>query len=190
MKNDVRTRYTQKVITDAFLELLKEKPMNKVTVKEICDKAQINRSTFYKYYKDCYDLLDQLEERAITDLEARIRDVKKSGMKNVLVPVLKALRSLQPLFLSVQANGQSAEISNVSRSFLWRLMARCFRAIPMPTVRDKEMQKQVYAFLSGGCNNMVEYWIYSGMKEEPEVLAQQIELFCNSLLAGLRSNQT
>lgn len=156
MKNDIRTRYTQKVITESFLELLKEKPMNKVTVKEICDKAQINRSTFYKYYKDCYDLLDQLEERAITELESRIRDVKQSGMINVLIPVLKSLRSLQPLFLSLKENEQGTDVGSVNRSFLWRLMTRCFRAIPMPTVTDEKMQKQLYAFLSGGCISMVE----------------------------------
>ena len=49
MKNDLRVRYTQKVIQEAFWKILKEKPLAKITVKEICDLAEINRGTFYKH---------------------------------------------------------------------------------------------------------------------------------------------
>ena len=62
MKTDARVRYTRKVIRDAFLDILKEKPVSKITVKEICDQAEINRGTFYKHYRDCYDLLHHIEE--------------------------------------------------------------------------------------------------------------------------------
>lgn len=49
MKTDARVRYTCKVIQDAFLDILKEKPISRITVKEVCDKAEINRGTFYKH---------------------------------------------------------------------------------------------------------------------------------------------
>lgn len=52
---DARVRYTKLVIKDAFISLLKEKPLNKVTVKEICALAGINRATFYRYYCDFTD---------------------------------------------------------------------------------------------------------------------------------------
>ena len=48
MKTDARVRYTVHMIQNVFLELLKEKPVAKITVKEICEHAEINRSTFYK----------------------------------------------------------------------------------------------------------------------------------------------
>ena len=69
MKNDPRTRYTRKVIQDAFLEILKEKPVSRITVKEVCDKAEINRGTFYRHYQDCYDLLDKIEEEGLKEFE-------------------------------------------------------------------------------------------------------------------------
>lgn len=50
MKTDARVRYTVHMIQNVFLELLKEKPVAKITVKEICEHAEINRSTFYKHY--------------------------------------------------------------------------------------------------------------------------------------------
>ena len=52
MKTDARVRYTVHMIQNIFLELLKEKPVAKITVKEICERAEINRSTFYKHYQD------------------------------------------------------------------------------------------------------------------------------------------
>ena len=67
MKTDARVRYTRKVIQDAFLNILKEKPVSKITVKEVCDMTEINRGTFYKHYQDCYDLLDKIEEEGLRD---------------------------------------------------------------------------------------------------------------------------
>ena len=61
VKMDSRVRYTKKAIAGAFLERLEEKPVNRITVREVCDGAGINRSTFYKYYHDCFDLMEQLE---------------------------------------------------------------------------------------------------------------------------------
>ena len=52
---DVRVKVTKKMIFEAFLNILKNKPIAKMTVKEICFAAGINRTTFYKYYKDTYD---------------------------------------------------------------------------------------------------------------------------------------
>ena len=51
MQTDLRTRYTRQVIDDAFLHLLCQKPVERITVKEVCALAQINRSTFYRSTK-------------------------------------------------------------------------------------------------------------------------------------------
>ena len=49
-KLDARKRYTQMVLKQSFLKLLKEKPVNRITVKEVCALAQLNRATFYAHY--------------------------------------------------------------------------------------------------------------------------------------------
>lgn len=43
-KNDARVRYTQRVLKESFLSLLREKPVNKITVKEVCELAELNRA--------------------------------------------------------------------------------------------------------------------------------------------------
>lgn len=53
-------KFTQKAIMDSFLELLKTKSLDKVTVKDIVETSEINRNTFYYYYSDIYELLEDV----------------------------------------------------------------------------------------------------------------------------------
>ena len=65
---DRRTAKTRKAIIDALADLLYEKELHKVTVKEITEKADINRGTFYKHFLDVYDLYDKAEQDILVDL--------------------------------------------------------------------------------------------------------------------------
>ena len=58
---DLRTERTKRSIANAFLELRKQKSIEKITVKELSELAYINKATFYTHYHDIYDLSDQLE---------------------------------------------------------------------------------------------------------------------------------
>ena len=69
---DLRIQKSKQAIVDAFLTLRARKPLEKITVRELCDKAMVNRSTFYAHYKDVYDLADRLEEQAVQEILAAI----------------------------------------------------------------------------------------------------------------------
>ena len=66
---DRRVKYTKKIIKECFFELLNEKEINKITVSELCTKADINRATFYRYYIDIYDLLEKIQDDFINELK-------------------------------------------------------------------------------------------------------------------------
>ena len=66
-REDRRTRYTKQVIREAFFELLREKGFDKMSVADICRRADINRGTFYLHYVDKYDLLDALIDEALDE---------------------------------------------------------------------------------------------------------------------------
>ena len=74
-KMDARKRYTQMVLKQSFLKLLKEKPVNKITVKEVCALAQLNRATFYAHYSDCFALMESIENELIDAFEESLRYV-------------------------------------------------------------------------------------------------------------------
>ena len=63
-----RIEKTKRSIYNAFIELRARKPLEKITVKELCEKAQINKSTFYVYYHDVYDLSDKIENEVISEV--------------------------------------------------------------------------------------------------------------------------
>lgn len=58
---DLRIERTKRSIANAYLELRKQKPLEKITVKELSELAYINKATFYMHYHDIFDLADQIE---------------------------------------------------------------------------------------------------------------------------------
>ena len=100
---DLRTERTKRSIANAFLELRKQKPLEKISVKELAELAYINKATFYTHYHDIYDLADQMEnefmesiiqelphpESIITDPALATRElsdalIAKSNITNIL----------------------------------------------------------------------------------------------------------
>jgi AcrR family transcriptional regulator len=63
------TMMTKQIIKDSFWELYKEKKIENITVKDITQKAGFNRSTFYAYFTDVYDILEQIEEDLMPGIE-------------------------------------------------------------------------------------------------------------------------
>jgi AcrR family transcriptional regulator len=60
-----RSQHTKSLIKNALIDLLLKESFNSITVKKICEKAEVNRSTFYVYYKDPVELLSVIEEETI-----------------------------------------------------------------------------------------------------------------------------
>ncbi len=72
------TQITRQNLIDSFWKLYCKKRIEKITVKEVCELAGYNRSTFYVYFKDVYDILEDIETQTIT-----IEDFEKIILKNV-----------------------------------------------------------------------------------------------------------
>ncbi len=65
MPDSRRVKLTKRLIKEAFIELLEKKPFNKITVTDLCNTAEINRSTFYAYYEDVPMLLREVQDEVI-----------------------------------------------------------------------------------------------------------------------------
>ena len=75
IKNNRRTIMTKRLLKTALIELMQDTPINKITIKDICQQADLSRSTFYLHYTDQYDLLNDLESEAISTI---MNQIKKS----------------------------------------------------------------------------------------------------------------
>ncbi len=69
---DLRVKKTKKAIRRAFFELIRQKPVEKITVRELSELAEINKTTFYAHYDTIYDLVDQLEQEMIETIVERM----------------------------------------------------------------------------------------------------------------------
>ena len=74
-----KSLHTQTAIVAAFWELYKEKPINKITVKDVTDKAGLYRSTLYYYLEDVYAILEFIEAEILQDWEDTIADIFTEG---------------------------------------------------------------------------------------------------------------
>ena len=88
MKTDPRSRYTQSVIENAFLTLIREKKkLSRVTVSDICKLAEINRGTFYRYYPDVYDLAEKMMDQGIERIREMIANENGQSYTEVFAGV-------------------------------------------------------------------------------------------------------
>lgn len=66
---------SQRHLIDAFMEVREKKPLEKISVVELCKMAEVNKSTFYAYYHDVYDLSDQLQTAAFQKILEEMGDL-------------------------------------------------------------------------------------------------------------------
>ena len=75
---DHRVRVTQRLIREAFTDLLKQKPIQSISIKELCERAGINRGTFYAHYRDIYDLREKIESEMYQAVLGELRPLLDS----------------------------------------------------------------------------------------------------------------
>ncbi len=92
-----RIRLSKAMLKSALLNLLSEKPLNQITVHEICRTAEINRTTFYKYYGSQFDLLEEIQKDFFTRLDENLKNIGSSN-PDALLDVLKYLHTQRGTF--------------------------------------------------------------------------------------------
>jgi len=78
-KEDRRVRRTKKMLLQALTQLLTEKKINKITVTELSELADINRATFYLYYKDVFDMMEQVENELFENFTMSLEQYTHEG---------------------------------------------------------------------------------------------------------------
>lgn len=180
MKTDARVRYTRMKIREAFLECLEKKQVSKITVKELCDMAEINRATFYKHYADPFELLQKIEEEELDAIRSKIEAGRQGMPQGVLFTVVKGMKESQgPYALLASPNGDPAFAARISELFYNAYRPRFAQNLPGCTEAEADT---AYLFISGGCGHLISLWIREGMQTPPEEVADQIGKICDTFL--------
>ena len=171
-KLDRRVQYTLMVLKQSLLELMADQPISRITVTEICERANINRGTFYVYYHDPYDLLAQIQNELDDDIQATLaKDMHSS--RDVTVEILRSIaaqRSLCTVLFGKYGDAAFLQqlIYNARDQFVedWRTNAR--RA-------DADEVGRFYIFIANGIAATIQDWLQRDMAETPEEFASFIE---------------
>lgn len=167
------------LIRKAFLELLQQKPIQSISIKELCAVAGINRGTFYTHYQDIYALQDQIEADMVADFQRALDPIlERSDSEHYLVEVCTGI---------FQCLKENADLCVVmlgdygDKAFLARLLAMgketCIRSYSQYFHGANQRQiEYFYAFVSNGCIGLLKQWIHDGMTASAAELAQMAEM--------------
>lgn len=176
---DRRIRKTKQVLRQSFASLLAEKPLEDITVKELTERADINRGTFYCHYKDIYDLKDQIERELFDEFVAVIDGYGVDNLRRELRSVMT------DVFRFLQRNKEFGTIISAYKTdslfFAW-VRSEIFRRGLSEWQRIYGFQDSIQwdyylDFVVAGCVTMLQSWIQKGMRESPEEMGALSERF-------------
>ena len=178
-------QYTKKIIREEFIKILNERPLNKITVKDIASACKINRNTFYYYYTDVYALLSELFQ---TELQTVIDEYNDtfSWEESFIVATKVALENkiaINHVYNSMQREELEDYIYNVSGHVMNRYVEKLSDGISASS-GDKKL---ISSFYQCALTEMVLRWIASGMKEDPDTIVRRIgQLFDGHIALSLK----
>ena len=181
---DRRVKYTKKIIKDSLIDLLKEKELNKITVSELCEKSDINRATFYRYYIDIYDLLEKLEQELIDELKDLLPNYKDFTLKEIIKEYLKILLENKDLVKIIFSNRQNIFYLNDFFNFFYEnCKEKWFENIDI----DEEDKALVSVFSFNGTLGVINYWIQNDFDESIDTIANVIQKISYKGLSGYKN---
>lgn len=188
-KEDRRIRKTRKLFEVAFLELLKTKDINKISVKDLADMVDMNRGTFYIHYTDVYDLLDSVENNLVSDL-SNITEWENSNIfegfeRNKFTKIVQALEYIKDnkqIFKTLlSSKGNILFLEKIKKLFEEKFLDEMF-------IISQDINKQYYEnvtlFFISGAIGLIQEWLKNDTALPPMELATVIE---NIMVKGISS---
>ena len=155
---------TKRVIREAFVELLNERALSKITVKDITDRCGINRNTFYYHYQDVPALVEEIcsiqVDRIVQDYPTlnSLDDCIQAALKSVL----ENKRAISHLYYS---DNRSTYVSA-----LWRICEQAVRTYVDTAFSEDELsghdREIIIRYHKCECFGLIIDWISNGMRED------------------------
>ncbi len=161
---------TKRAFENSLTQLSKEYPFNKITVKMLCDHAELSRNAFYFHYKDINDLLKSIEADVIEEMTALLEELDKVGFPenifssvNGLINIFDARRNtVLMLFDKTYSVSFTIKISKIYSDFNYKYFCK------FNNDQKKVKYDFFYMFLSSGFYGILRHWL-----ENPELMIKE-----------------
>lgn len=187
-KTDRRVRKTKTLLKNGLITLMQEKSIKEITVQELVDQVDINRSTFYLHYKDIYDLVEQLEQEVFDSFKDLINSYnEKKEDEQMLIALYQNIKNYGDLAKAlISPHGDM--------SFVHRLIMMIRNEIA-PYVEDtfhlepNTLTDYIYEYCLFGTLGLIKKWMERDFAEPVEVMAKVTrQLLIENLNQGNVSN--
>ncbi len=173
-ERDHRIKVTKMLIRRALTDLLRQKPIQSISVKELCEAAGINRGTFYAHYTDIYDLRRQIEDEMLEDFREALKPLLSYAEKDrtplrITTGIFQCLKeNADVCAMTVGPHGDkefATRLINLGRENYVEIYRRYFSS-----ATPKQLE-YYYSFVCSGCIGLLEKWLAEGMSSSAEEIA-------------------
>ncbi|MDF3002284.1 MAG: TetR/AcrR family transcriptional regulator, partial [Bacillota bacterium] len=160
-----RVAETKDRIKEAFFDLYETKKIEKISIKEITDRASLNRGTFYIYYKDIYDLLEKAEDEFLEELVDKIKGaatmILRGGDIHPFMPPLFFYEKYGRYLKVLLGNNGDPNYVYKIKSILKKTLHRLMLEENLPVVPRTEY---VIEYMASAQIGMMTFWIQRDME--------------------------
>ena len=169
-----------------MVELLRDNPIEKITVKQLCETADINRSTFYAHYSDPFDLLQHLEQEVINRLMEHISQSvfveETEDVTMVLGIILNYIQENADLFeVLLSENGDMAFQKDIMRI----TQQKTITELQNNKKLDPDTSSYIQSFEIAGALSIVQKWLKNGMVESTQRMSKLMLTLLYQGLSGM-----
>ena len=168
------SQVTKRALAASLIKLLSQKPLDKVTVKDIIEDCGVNRQTFYYHFKDIYDLVDWIFlEMASEFLEGKeTYDTWQQGFTQILYGVPRNRRLIMNAYNSLSREQVERFLYALTYDLLLGVVEE--EAVDVP-IREED-KKFIIDFYKYAFVGFMIDWIKKGMKEQPEAFIEKLSV--------------
>lgn len=184
---DLRTRRTRLALREALLALIEERGFDAVIVQDIADRAMINRVTFYKHYRDKYDLLEQTMQELLRELSAPVETLLQmpgdQAVFEALVRWLEQVARHASFYRTMLGKEGNAAFAARLRGYLEEMVAQASTWPPGDQLAGAQVRAVGVRFTAAGFLGVTEWWL----EQKQPLPAREVAAHLHRLLTRVAS---
>lgn len=178
---------TKKLIFDTFIKLLEKKPFDRITVKDIVEECDINRNTFYYYYSDIYDLLEEVFMKELNELVEAHKEGK--SWATAFIKIAYVAYDHKKIINNICASRSYEYLENYMYKVCNNIMIDIVQFMARGMDISEEDIEFIASFYEYAYVGIISEWFRTGMREEPLELASRFSLVTGNIKYSLRKSE-
>ena len=186
-KDNQRTRLSKMLFKNALMDLMKEKDsVSKISVRELCETAGLNRSTFYAHYNEPKDLLNELEYEILDSTKEHLEKIGAEndiGAHKYILSFLKYIKDNDKPFRSLLIDSADPQFRT---RFMQQTIVQFVENLDVSF--PKEIEQFVYSYILNGSSGILIQWIRSDYECDENIICELLYTINNGALTQIEIN--